>query len=197
MALENDIETDDTLPWMNFQNEVFDAVKCEVDAYRTHINPRVAKVFQQKAYFSKDREKEIIFDVVVEAYDQGAKEPSLRWIWECKNYPSRKVSVSEIEEFSSKLEQIGKHNVIGTMVTRVGFEEGTYNIAVSQKISLYVLQKRLEKITPFAEKARAFERITIYCPSGLSSRGRRFLEDDGWSLDKFVQSELRYAGLFV
>jgi hypothetical protein len=113
------------------------------------LNPHCVKVYRKKKYYSKDRDNEIIFDVVVEAFT-GSDLPSLIWIWECKDYPRRKVSVDEIEEFVSKLQQIGIGSVKGTVVTRIGFEAGAVTYAKSQRIGLAVLQKELVAVTHYA-----------------------------------------------
>lgn len=44
------------------------------------LHPNCAKVFHKKAYYSKDRKKEITFDVVIEVTRSGGSKPWLVWI---------------------------------------------------------------------------------------------------------------------
>jgi hypothetical protein len=58
------------------------------------LAPGNAQIFHRKAYFSKDRGSDIVFDVVVEVRRPGASEPWLIWIWSAKTravlWPSAK-----------------------------------------------------------------------------------------------------------
>lgn len=153
-------------------------------------------MFRKRAYPSKDRGSDIIFDVVVEAFQPSAAEPSARWIWECKDYPDRRVKVDEVEEFYAKIDQIGPMNVIATMVTKTGFQEAAFNYAVSRRISLYVVEKRLVPVTQYDARVRTVDLMKFVCLEGLLPSGRRFAEMDQWgSLDMILRVELRSAGL--
>ena len=66
------------------------------------LDPSHTKVFHKKAYYSRDRGKDITFDVVIEVTRPGATEPWLVWVWECKDL-ARPVAVDDVEEFSAKL----------------------------------------------------------------------------------------------
>jgi hypothetical protein len=94
-----------------------------------------AQIFRHKAYFSKDRGTTIVFDVVIEVHRPGASEPWLVWVWECKD-EGRPVAVDEVEEFASKLQQIGVHGVKGTVASRNGFQQGAVEYAKSKRIGL-------------------------------------------------------------
>ena len=66
----------------------------------------------------------------------NATDPFFLWIWECKDYSSP-IPVNELEEFHSKLEQIGADNTKGTMITSNGwFQSGALNYARSKRIGL-------------------------------------------------------------
>jgi hypothetical protein len=99
------------------------------------LAPGSVQLFHHKAYFSKDRDSDIIFDIVIEVRRPGTSEPWLIWIWECKD-ESRRVAVDEVEEFASKLQQIGVHGVKGTMASRNGFQEGAVQYAKLKRIGL-------------------------------------------------------------
>jgi hypothetical protein len=99
------------------------------------LTPGNSQILHHKAYFSKDRDSDIVFDIVIEVRRPDASEPWLVWIWECKD-EARPVAVDEVEEFASKLQQIGVHGVKGTMASRNGFQEGAVKYAKSKRIGL-------------------------------------------------------------
>lgn len=115
----------------------------EVEQYlREHLLPELlgcdperTKVFRQKAYYSAARGSNIKADVSVEFTLKNATHPFLTWIWECKDYSSP-VGIADIEEFDSKLRQIGEHNTKGTLVSRHGFQKSAIAFAKSRGIGL-------------------------------------------------------------
>lgn len=110
-------------------------LELELHEYKLGLAPGDAQIFHRKAYFSKDRGSDIVFDVVIEVHRPGASEPWLVWVWECKD-EGRPVAVDEVEEFSSKLQQIGVHGVKGTVASRNGFQQGAVEYAKSKRIGL-------------------------------------------------------------
>lgn len=100
------------------------------------ISPKQAKVLHKPAYYSRDRQKNITFDVSIEVYRKGAETPYWVWLWECKNY-SHKVPVDDVEEFHAKLNQVGANRTKGTIITPGGFDEGAYEFARSKGIGLW------------------------------------------------------------
>jgi hypothetical protein len=181
--------------WVSFENEVYEQVKTNIDQHRLMLDPRDVKVHQKKGYYSKDREKDIIFDVVVEAFAAATDTPSLIWIWECKDYPDRKVSVDEVEEFFSKLLQIGLGSVKGTIVTRVGFEAGAEAYAKSQRIGLAVLHKELHAVTHYEKGGIEYEVVRVASPYGILLSGKEYREPARLYLDSIVEIEMRNLGL--
>lgn len=63
------------------------------------------------------------------------KDYALLFVFECKNYKGA-VSIDNIEEFSSKLSQIGGHNIKGIMVTTSRYSENGLNFARAKGIGL-------------------------------------------------------------
>jgi hypothetical protein len=63
----------------------------------------------------RDRGSRLSFDVVVEVSRKGASGPYLYWLWECKDY-TRPIQVNEIEEFYSKIEQVGRDRTKGPLI---------------------------------------------------------------------------------
>lgn len=94
-----------------------------------------AKVYHRKGYPSIERGKPIVIDVSIELFRPGSIEPWLILAFECKDYKLR-VKVGQVEEFHSKLEQIGVHGCKGYMACRNGFQESALNYAKSKRIGL-------------------------------------------------------------
>lgn len=54
---------------------------------------------------------------------------------ECKDWENR-VSIKEIRDFSTKLHDVGMGNMIGVMISQVGYQDGTQKFAESNGIKL-------------------------------------------------------------
>jgi Zn-dependent peptidase ImmA (M78 family) len=100
-----------------------------------YVSGKKSKIFSKKPYYSERRKKDIIFDITIETYLNDAENYSLLTILECKNL-NKKVTVDDVEEFESKISQIGEHNTKGIMITNSSFQESAYNLAASLKIGL-------------------------------------------------------------
>lgn len=95
--------------WQHFEDEVIAQLEREFEFCKLGLNPKTAIVRKRPKYFSKDRGSDITFDASIEvSITAGADRPLLIWLWECKDYPDRNVSVDEIEEFHHKLTQVGR-----------------------------------------------------------------------------------------
>ena len=115
--------------------EVMDIIRKELGSNSLGIDPSRAKLIHRPKFFSKERSSNIIFDISLELFREGAETPFFVWIWECKNY-EKKVPVDDVEEFHSKLEQIGLHRTKGTMACRNGYQQGAIDYAQSKGIGL-------------------------------------------------------------
>jgi hypothetical protein len=183
-------ESDTRKAWGNFELEVEAHVRRLISSGKLAIRAASAKVHHHKAYFSTDRKKEIIFDIAIEVFADGASVPSLIWLWECKDYPTRTVKVDEIEEFWAKMEQVRANK--GTVVTRIGFDKGAVEYAKSKRIGLARLEKVLVAHTNFASDAADYETVEIRAMDGVSSTGEAYTSDAFWAtLEWVVERELR------
>ena len=79
-----------------YESEVADAVEAELAAGNYGIDPACAVVRRKPGYFSRDRNKDIVFDVSVEVSRKGGVTPYWIWVWECKNY-THSVPVDDVE----------------------------------------------------------------------------------------------------
>lgn len=90
-------------------------------------------VHHQRIYSGRISQREIKVDVSFNYSIAGA---NLLFLVECKCY-AHKVSVDDIEEFHSKIDDIGAHK--GIMVTTVGYQEGAVKTARGRGIALALL----------------------------------------------------------
>lgn len=117
------------------EKKTYELVKEMLDNENFFVSGKKSKIFWKKAYYSEKRKGNIIFDITIETYLNGADDYSLLTIFECKNLKN-KVSVDDVEEFNSKISEIGEHNTKGILITTSHFQEGAFNYALSQKIAL-------------------------------------------------------------
>lgn len=120
----------------DYEIKVMNRVKLMLNQEELGISPRQAKTSHKPAYYSRDRQKDITFDVSIEVCRKGSETPHWIWIWECKNY-SHKVPVDDIEEFHAKLNQVGADKAKGTVISPAKFDKGAYEFARSKGIGLW------------------------------------------------------------
>lgn len=124
-----------------FEDKVYTIIEKEVQAGKFLLSNPNLRVCRKPQYYSRDREDMIICDISVEKYladpnkDKELR-PSIIVIIECKDY-SGKISVDEVEEFHTKLQQIGADNTKGIMITCAGvFQKSALTFAHSKGIAL-------------------------------------------------------------
>lgn len=118
------------------ERKVYDTVKDLLERGGLGFAPDSCRVFQGKKYYSRDRQADIVTDVSIEMYLEKSSTPSIIWVWECKDY-GKSLPVDEIEEFHSKLVQIGDDRTKGTVITSNGeFQSGAIRYARSKGIGL-------------------------------------------------------------
>lgn len=118
-----------------FEKRVFDLINDLLKNEEYFLSGKNSKIFKKQKYFSEQRKDYIICDISIESYMPNSENYSFVNIIECKHL-NKNVGVEDIEEFDSKLTQIGKHNSKGIIVTNKGFAKNTINIAKSLKIGL-------------------------------------------------------------
>lgn len=129
----------------DLEGKVYAILKQEINAGRLLLRSDCCKLFQKKGYYSKDREKNIVFDISIEATIPGETQYSLLILIECKSY-GRPVPVDDAEEFFSKIDQVGGANVKGVIASTNSFQDGTIRYARSKGIGLlrYYSEKTLK-----------------------------------------------------
>ena len=102
---------------------------------RFGLLPGACETYLHKRYYSPARAADIETDISIELVLPGTSNPALIWIWECKDY-ARPVAVDDVEEFHSKLQQIGSDNTKGTIITRLSFQKAAMQYAKHNGIGL-------------------------------------------------------------
>lgn len=121
-----------------FEDMIFDFVKNKCKYNKNNIP------YLHKKYFSKERQDYIIPDITIENFIN--EQLFFIIVIECKDYKGS-ISVSEIEEFHSKLQQIGADNTKGILVTSNGkFQKSSLNYAKSKGISLAIFKKDISLV---------------------------------------------------
>ncbi len=153
------------LEWQQFEIEVAQYIEDSVADLALGVIPCNSKVRRKPKYFSRDRESEITFDISIEIFAAaGDESPTLKWVWECKDFPTRTVSVNEVEVFADQIRQVGAHK--GTIVTRKGFQPGAISLATSRGIGLMVLRKEKVFHIAFSQDAGILGEVQLpatYC----------------------------------
>lgn len=142
-----------------FENISYALVKQKVENSELGVIPSQAVVFQQKGYYSRDREGEIIFDISIEVTLAGADKYFFLYLIECKNY-SKNVPVDDLEEFYSKVSQVSGLNIKAMFISNMGFSKGAYKYARSKNISLVEVNSNLT-FNIILHKANTIERQKI------------------------------------
>jgi len=97
------------------------------------------EVFQGKGYTGRISGRSIKVDVSFTFNVAGGAR--LLVLVECKCYAHR-VSVADVEEFHSKIDDIGAHK--GIMVTTVGFQDGAVKVATGRRMALALLTRQAQ-----------------------------------------------------
>jgi hypothetical protein len=145
-----------------FEQRVHDALATELCNDRLCASPKSAKLFRKKAYYSKDRDADIVTDVSIEVFLPGHQCPSLIWIFECKDYRGS-VPVDDIEEFHAKLQQIGEDNTKGTFVTSAALQRSALAFARSKGIGVIRLlpDSQISHVIEFKTTASALRAFQV------------------------------------
>ena len=136
---------DTTKKGNEFEDQIFEVFKNQIADDCFFVRREYCEIFWKKGYYSKDREKDIIFDISIEVTLPEQDRYSLLFLIECKNY-SHSVPVDDAEEFFAKIQQVSGANVKGIVVSTNSFQEGAFKFAKSKGIGLlrYFTRERLE-----------------------------------------------------
>lgn len=121
-----------------FEKKVYHLIVELVSKGEFGLAPKTSFVFWKKKYYSITRAAEIEFDISIESFLPGAQTYTTLHLFECKNY-KEKVPVGDVEEFESRVRQVGEHNTKAYFVTNNYFQKSAIGVAKSYKIGLAIL----------------------------------------------------------
>lgn len=113
-----------------FEDKVHDIILEHLIQDKFFTPGKRSLLFKKHKYFSKDRGKNIIFDLVIEVYRDGAEKPNMIILIECKD-KKRPISVHDVEAFESKKQQVARANSKCVIFTTSELQEGALNFAAS------------------------------------------------------------------
>jgi Zn-dependent peptidase ImmA (M78 family) len=127
------------------EDQTFDVFESQIDEDCFFSRREYCRIFRKKGYYSKDREKDIVFDISIEVTLPEQDRYSLLFLIECKNY-GHSVPVDDVEEFFAKIQQVSGANVKGIVVSTNSFQDGAFKFARSKGIGLlrYFSKESLE-----------------------------------------------------
>ena len=68
------------------ENRVYTLLEKQIENGDFIANGKFCKLYKQKAYYSRDRQSDIIVDVSIEVTYPNEKDYALLFVFECKNY---------------------------------------------------------------------------------------------------------------
>lgn len=116
-----------------FEKRVYDIVSNLLSQNNFPANCRYSCVYHKHKLRSKETNRDIIFDIVVETTMPNSTSPSVIYIIECKDY-QRTVSVERVRNLVCQMEEVGAHK--GFIFSTSGFQSGVYDIARNRHVGL-------------------------------------------------------------
>lgn len=176
----------------SFELKVMESLERELRRAELPFAPDAARVHHHKRYYSRERGSYVTTDVCLEVTRPNADEACFIWVWECKDY-DHAVPVDDIEEFHSKLEQIGLHNTKGTVICRDRYQKAAVAFAKSKAIGLAraLPDGTIHRIT---EAVRTVSQQAV--ESGLAEEDAQTLESLFYALSTCGQGVTDFSALF-
>lgn len=187
-----------------FEEKIFDFLNDSINQGTFHFKADCCKIFRKKAYFSKERESSIIFDLSVEVYRPGSNNYSLLVLVECKNY-NHPVPVDDVEEFFAKFRQISNSGIKGIIFSTNSFQSGTFafaknnNIALVRYFSKHDVKWELERSPSSLLKSEAASKLMGEAYLGLTRDDfhNKYFDFSGFYDDYYTHSStLLFGKLF-
>lgn len=111
-----------------FETYMYTILARELKNRKLGLVPEQSRIFQKRAYPSRDRGTGIIFDISIEVTLPGAANWSILWLWECKHY-EKFVPVDDVEEFWAKIQQVAGSNVKAGFASASPLSKGAVRFA--------------------------------------------------------------------
>ena len=132
---------------------------------------KYAHVKRKAKYYSKTREKEIIFDLSIEIWPPGASNYSMIYIIECKSYSTKKVPIGDLNKFAYDVNDVAQLNGKAVFITSSSYTDtalttakntGMMLIQVEENNSMSILlqkRNRLKSIEQDKQQSKQFEKF--------------------------------------
>lgn len=117
------------------EERIYALFECLIETDQLLFKKSCCRLFRKKGYYSKDRQKDIVFDLAIELYHPGASFYSMLFLIECKNY-KHSVPVDDAEEFFAKVQQVGAANTKAIIASTGAFQSGAKAYSKSKGIGL-------------------------------------------------------------
>lgn len=145
------------------------------------------KIFQKKEYYSDLRKKNIKFDLTIEVWPPGANRYVLLYIIECKDY-NKRVPVSKIEDFHSKITQVAGVNMKGIFISNSPLQEGGFNIAESTGMMVIEGESSDDYKIILHKKSRQTDSHTI--PFITKTLDRNFIDEGSEQIERLIDKKI-------
>jgi len=123
-----------------FESIAYDIIINALNKGELGIDPKYARPFRKREYYSEKRKGNIIFDISIEVWPLNATRASLIYYIECKDY-NHKIPVDDVVLFNGYINEVSGVNSKGIFIARGGFQSGAYNSAESYGMMLISVEK--------------------------------------------------------
>lgn len=148
------------------------------------------RIYTKKGYYSKDREKDIIFDLTIEIWPPGADRYIMIYIIECKNYNHR-VPINKVEDFHSKIGQVSGVNAKGIFITNSPLQEAAFNFAKNK--GMMVIQADIPEESQIVLYKRSKTDDSTKIPITLDTINSEVIDQGVLLMEKLVDKAILLA----
>jgi len=173
-----------------FESKSLNIIKSLIEEEIIYLPKDHVQIFQKKKYYSPDRKKDIIFDLTIEVWPPGADRYFMIYIIECKDY-SKRVPISKIEDFHSKIQQVSGVNVKGIFISNSPLQEAAYNFAESKRMMLIQGDTPENAKIVLYKKSKTVEAYRI--PFVLESLNENLIEEGVLITEKIIDKKFLNA----
>jgi len=176
----------------DFEKKIFALLEGEIANGRFWAMKDNCRLYRQKAYYSKDRGSEIIFDVAIEIFLPGSDSPSMLVLVECKDHKNT-IKPEQVEAFFSKVQQVAAANIKAVVATTSPLQSGALGFAKSKGIGV------LRYCDPQTHKWEIYRSPSASAGDAsqeLSDLAQRALTEEDFTsnhFDMYMQSPLSYT----
>lgn len=170
----------------NFEKQSLELIKKVIEEGQLGISDHL-KIYTKKKYYSKTREDYIVFDLTIEVWPPNADRYVLIYFIECKSYTSN-VPVNKVEDFHSKITQVGGVNVKGIFITNTPLQKGGFNLA--KNLGIMVIEVGINNAYKIMLHKTNRSLAENNIPIIINTIDEKLLNNDVKPLEKFVDKTI-------